>query len=129
MLYFQTPLIDKLPAKQISDKEIKKKALEYIKKCNESRKQVKEDKNGVFIITNIEETKISVSMLNKKFQKNFQTKKTLTFRISNQLYLANTSVIQAFWDTTTLLHQKLNTMPIYHLLTFLSRSLTKALIN
>ena len=31
MLYFQTPLIDKLPAKQISDIEIKKKALEYIK--------------------------------------------------------------------------------------------------
>jgi flagellar basal body rod protein FlgF len=71
MLYFQTPLIDKLPAKQISDKEIKKKALEYIKKCNESRKQVKEDKNGVFIITNIEETKISVLNAQQKIPKEF----------------------------------------------------------
>ena len=75
MLYFQTPLIDKLPAKQISDIEIKKKALEYIKKCNESRKQVKEDKNGVFIITNIEETKMSVLNAQQKIPKEFSNKK------------------------------------------------------
>lgn len=75
MLYFQTPLIDKLPEKQISDKEIKKKALEYIEKCNESRKQVKEDKNGVFIITNIEETKMSVLNAQQKIPKEFSNKK------------------------------------------------------
>ena len=75
MLYFQTPLIDKLPAKQISGIEIKKKALEYIKKCNESRKQVKEDKNGVFIITNIEETKISVLNAQQKIPKEYSNKK------------------------------------------------------
>ena len=75
MLYFQTPLIDKLPEKQISEKEIKKKALEYIEKCNESRKQVKEDKNGVFIITNIEETKMSVLNAQQKIPKEFSNKK------------------------------------------------------
>lgn len=57
MLYFQKPLIEKLPKKEISSNEVKKLSLKYLNLCIELRKKVTEDKNGVFKINKIEAIK------------------------------------------------------------------------
>lgn len=54
MLYFQTPIIKKLSSQKEPDVEkAKKLALIYLEKCKLTRQSVREDKNGVFIITNL----------------------------------------------------------------------------
>ncbi|SFN53375.1 Protein of unknown function [Chryseobacterium oleae] len=54
MLYFQTPVIKKLSSQK--EPEINKAkilALRYLEKCKTTRQSVREDKNGVFIITDL----------------------------------------------------------------------------
>lgn len=54
MLYFQTPIIKKLSSQK--DPEIGKAkilALRYLEKCKTTRQLVREDKNGIFIITDL----------------------------------------------------------------------------
>ncbi|WP_228414434.1 DUF3810 domain-containing protein [Chryseobacterium sp. CH21] len=54
MLYFQTPIIKKLSSQEEPDmNKAKKLALAYLEKCKQTRQSVHEDKNGVFIITNL----------------------------------------------------------------------------
>lgn len=53
MLYFQTPIIAKLPKTEVTLEVRKTLALEYLKKSKATRKLVKEDKNGVFIIKDL----------------------------------------------------------------------------
>lgn len=54
MLYFQTPIIKKLSSQEEPDmNKAKKLALVYLEKCKQTRQSVHEDKNGVFIITNL----------------------------------------------------------------------------
>lgn len=53
MLYFQNPIIDKLPKGKITLNDRKDLALQYLEKCKNSRKRVKEDSNGVFKMGNI----------------------------------------------------------------------------
>ncbi|WP_419868847.1 DUF3810 domain-containing protein [Chryseobacterium sp. CT-SW4] len=53
MLYFQTPIIEKLPDEKPTEDKAKKLALLYLEKCRNTRAAVKEDRNGVFRITNI----------------------------------------------------------------------------
>lgn len=55
MLYFQTPILHKLSSQKEPD-IIKAKilALKYLEKCKMSRKMIQEDKNGVFIISNLD---------------------------------------------------------------------------
>lgn len=54
MLYFQTPIIEKLPAEEPTIAQTKRLAERYLQRCIESRLLVKEDKNGVFHITDSE---------------------------------------------------------------------------
>ncbi|CAD7802260.1 hypothetical protein CHRY9390_00902 [Chryseobacterium aquaeductus] len=53
MLYFQTPIIARLPEKEITLKERKKLALRYLEKCKQTRMFVTEDQHGIFIIADI----------------------------------------------------------------------------
>lgn len=54
MLYFQIPIIKKLPSQNEPTMEKAKiLALQYLTKCKETRRLVDEDKNGIFIITDI----------------------------------------------------------------------------
>ena len=53
MLYFQTPIIAKLPKTEITLEVRKTLALEYLEKSKATRKLVKEDKNGVFVIKDL----------------------------------------------------------------------------
>ncbi|MFY1046829.1 DUF3810 domain-containing protein [Chryseobacterium sp. GP-SGM7] len=53
MLYFQTPIIAKLPKTDASLEKRKILALEYLEKAKATRKLVHEDKNGVFVIKDL----------------------------------------------------------------------------
>ncbi|KQM37474.1 hypothetical protein ASE55_14880 [Chryseobacterium sp. Leaf201] len=54
MLYFQTPIIKKLPTQNKPTVEhAKLLAVKYLEKCRKTRKLVQEDKNGIFIITDL----------------------------------------------------------------------------
>ena len=54
MLYFQTPIIAKLPKTDITLEKRKVLALEYLEKAKATRRLVQEDKNGIFHIKDLE---------------------------------------------------------------------------
>lgn len=55
MLYFQTPVINKLSHQEEPNlNKAKILALRYLEKCKTSRQLTKEDKNGVFVATNLQ---------------------------------------------------------------------------
>ena len=53
MLYFQKPLLEKLPEKELELSYIKQLTFEYLEKCRKTRSLVKEDQSGVFTIIDI----------------------------------------------------------------------------
>lgn len=75
MLYFQTPLIEKLPKEDITLGETKRLTEIYLLKCIEARKKVSEDEHGVFKIKDI--GNIESEILNQQAQipKPFNDKK------------------------------------------------------
>ncbi|MCX8533879.1 DUF3810 domain-containing protein [Chryseobacterium luquanense] len=66
MLYFQTPIITKLPKIDITLEKRKTLALEYLAKAKSTRKLVQEDKNGVFIIKNLKSIQNEILSQQKK---------------------------------------------------------------
>lgn len=55
MLYFQMPVIKKLPTENAPTvAQAKLLALRYLNRCKETRRLVKEDRNGIFVITDLE---------------------------------------------------------------------------
>ncbi len=54
MLYFQVPILKKLSSqKEPTTEKAKILALEYLEKCKRTRSLVKEDRNGIFVITDL----------------------------------------------------------------------------
>ena len=54
MLYFQTPIIKKLASQREPDYgKAKRLALQYLDQCKRTRQEVHEDKNGIFIVTDL----------------------------------------------------------------------------
>ncbi|SIQ38167.1 Protein of unknown function [Chryseobacterium sp. RU37D] len=54
MLYFQVPIIKKLKSQEAPNiAKAKALSLQYLEKCKATRKAVKQDKNGIFIVTNL----------------------------------------------------------------------------
>lgn len=60
MLYFERPILEKLPEEEITLDETKLLALRYLEKCRQSRKLVAEDPDGVFKISNLKEVKTEI---------------------------------------------------------------------
>lgn len=61
MLYFQTPIIKKLSnQKEPEISKAKTLALLYLEKCKTSRQAVREDKNGIFIITDLKSVQTEI---------------------------------------------------------------------
>lgn len=55
MLYFQTPVIKKLSSQEKPTvTKAKVLALRYLERCKQTRESLKEDKNGVFVITDLQ---------------------------------------------------------------------------
>lgn len=57
MLYFEKPLIQNLPKEKITLEETENLTLKYLTLCKQTRKLVKEDKNGVFVVTDLSKIK------------------------------------------------------------------------
>ena len=68
MLYFQKPLIENLPKGAITLDETKALTLKYLVLCKESRQLVKEDKNGVFMMTDLKKMKNEILQNQKNLQ-------------------------------------------------------------
>lgn len=77
MLYFQKPIIEKLPESKMTTEEIKTLSLKYLHRCIETRNHVNEDKNGVFTILDL--NKIETEILkNQAVLPAFLIKKNVT---------------------------------------------------
>jgi hypothetical protein len=77
MLYFQQPLIEKLPNHEANLQEMKTLAIKYLERCKKTRMSVKEDKNGVFKIN--DQKKVEDEILNNQnFLPDFIDKKKIT---------------------------------------------------
>lgn len=68
MLYFQKPLFENLPKGAITLAETKALTLKYLVLCKESRQLVKEDKNGVFMMTDLKKMKNDILQNQKNLQ-------------------------------------------------------------
>lgn len=60
MMYFQKPIIEKLPQQKISITQLETLTKEFILLTNKAREKVNEDKKGIFKIKNIELVKKSI---------------------------------------------------------------------
>ena len=79
MLYFQTPIINKLQKRKISDYEVKNLTLKYLELCKKTREKVAENKNGVFIIRDIRQLKLEILKQQKNLPQNISIKKPVTY--------------------------------------------------
>lgn len=64
MLYFQKPIISKLPETEITLEKRKSLALKYLEKCRQTRMLVKENQQGIFMVSDI--SKIQSEILNRQ---------------------------------------------------------------
>ena len=60
MLYFQEPIMRKLPKEEISLEETKSLTLKYLNLCKQTRTAVREDHNGVFKVENLNPIKTEI---------------------------------------------------------------------
>lgn len=60
MLYFQEPIISKLPKTEITLEKRKNLALKYLEKCKKTRLLITENQNGVFCTLNIKNVEIEI---------------------------------------------------------------------
>jgi len=75
MLYFQPPLIKKLPEKEPTIEEIKTLAEKYLAFSITERSKVQTDKNGVFVIHNLNDTENEIINLQKQIPTTINIKK------------------------------------------------------
>jgi hypothetical protein len=76
MLYFQEPLILKLPKENPISEEIKSLTLKYLEICKKERKKLSEDENGVFKITDLKEIEAEILKNQQFLPKNITEKKS-----------------------------------------------------
>lgn len=78
MLYFQTPIIKKLASQQEPDlNKARSLALRYLEKCKTTRASVREDKNGIFIITDLKSVQTEILKQQLQLPKFISDKKAL----------------------------------------------------
>lgn len=85
MLYFQKPLIEKLPQKEPTEAQIKALALVFLEKCRKTRELVQEDRNGVFKVYGKEAVKKEILSRQNLIPKQIHKKapiKNLSFKPS-----------------------------------------------
>lgn len=75
MLYFQKPIIEKLPEKEITLEKKKELALKYLEKCKQTRAVVMEDKYGVFQISDVHKIKTEILSQQAKLPSFISSKK------------------------------------------------------
>lgn len=77
MLYFQKPLAEKLHEHTLRSEELKILAEIYLEKCRETRKQVNENEQGVFIIINERDLKKDLLFQETKIPSYFNSRNSV----------------------------------------------------
>lgn len=114
MLYFDSPISEKLAKDENTVNEIKNLTLEYIKLTNAEREKVSENKNGVFEIRNIDSLKYEVIKAQKLIPHNFYTDVTTqTINIKPSIFgtLLNYTGILGYYNPFTSEAQFSNSIP------------------
>ena len=104
MLYFQKPIIDKLPKTEASLKEIKQLTLHYIYLTNKARKQLPEDQFGIYNIKNINLIENNILVSQKSIPKQFNRMPVLNinnFKTSIFGHLINYTGILGYYNPFT----------------------------
>ncbi|KFF11501.1 hypothetical protein IW15_14890 [Chryseobacterium soli] len=105
MLYFQTPIIRKLPNPQEpSIEKAKVLALRYLEKCKVSRQRVQEDHNGIFIITDLKSVQEEILLQQKRLPIYISNKKATginSFKPSLFKYVMNFTGILGYYNPFT----------------------------
>lgn len=78
MLYFQTPIIEKLPKKSITDTDLKNLTIKYLNLCKQTREKVSEDKNGIFIIKDVRRIEKEILQLQQVLPSQISSKKPVS---------------------------------------------------
>lgn len=77
MLYFQPPIIQKLPNRKVTDVEIKKLTIKYLNLCKSERTKLTEDKNGIMKVLDFAKIKHEIIHQQKLLPKNISTKNSI----------------------------------------------------
>lgn len=104
MLYFQKPIIDKLPKKEITDVQLKKLTIKYLQLCKETREKVWEDKNGIFVVKDIKKVEQEILSKQEHLPPQITTKKTIeALSVKPSLYnnLMNYTGILGYYNPFT----------------------------
>lgn len=75
LLYFQTPIIEKLPQTEVSQKEIENLTWEYLNLCKTTRELTHEDTNGVFNIKDLKAVEREILTQQKSIPQLFTNQK------------------------------------------------------
>ncbi len=118
ILYFQKPIFDGLPKKEITSTELKTLTKIYLEKCKKTRVQVQEDKNGVFKVTNCQQIKEEI-LTRQKFIPSFINVKTstkvLSFKPSIFQFVISYTGILGYYNPFTAEAQYNNALPSSYL--------------
>lgn len=77
MLYFQTPIIKKLPKKDITEQDLKNLTIKYLALCKETREQVSEDKRGIFVINDLKKIEMEILSQQRNLPRNITSKNSV----------------------------------------------------
>ncbi|WP_312765305.1 DUF3810 domain-containing protein [Epilithonimonas sp.] len=77
MLYFQTPIIEKLEKKDYNNNDLKTLTLKYLALCKQTREKTSEDKDGVFRVKNLNEIKLEILRQQHFIPKDINSKKSI----------------------------------------------------
>ncbi len=75
MLYFQEPIINKLPKEEITSQEVKNLTIKFLQKCKITRELVSENKKGIFTLKNLQEIEREILSQQNHIPKFLNTKK------------------------------------------------------
>lgn len=104
MLYFQKPIIEKIPKKNFSDQDLKNLTIKYLNLCKETREKVSEDSNGIFIINDVQKIEQEILSQQENLPTQITTKTTISIlSVKPSLYnhLMNYTGILGYYNPFT----------------------------
>lgn len=104
MYYFQPPISEKLPKKELKIERLKQLTFKYLHLSKLEREKVKQDKNGIFVLTDIVSLQEEIIRVQKYLPKQIITKKPLLHQSIKPSLLAkyaNFSGISGYYNPFT----------------------------
>jgi len=104
MLYFQKPIIEKLPKKNFTDEDLKKLTIKYLNLCKKTREKVSEDRHGIFVVKDVQKIEQEILSQQKNLPTQITTKKAipiLSVKPSLYNHLMNYTGILGYYNPFT----------------------------